>query len=314
MSATLTQIPIVDFEPFIHGNQAEQRAVVQQVYQACHEIGFMYLTDCGLSAPTLAEMFAQSQQFFALPDALKQQIAWSNPVSNRGYGGLGREQLEPDRPGDFKETLNIGREVPPAGRQEEPNHWLSEPPEFRQVALAFFASCAQVSDQVLRSMALALDLPQEFFVTRHTEQHHILRLLHYPSIDQDLPLGQIRAGAHSDYGSLTLLFQDAIGGLEVKTVAGNWIAAPPIPNTVLVNLGDLMERWTNHVFRSTVHRVLLPDSAQARIPRYSIAFFCHPNEDVEIACLDSCQSADRPPLYPPVLAGDYVIGRLQETY
>ncbi|MEI1373380.1 MAG: 2OG-Fe(II) oxygenase family protein [Nostoc sp.] len=125
--------------------------------------------------------------------------------------------------------------------------------------------------------------------------------------------GQVRAGEHSDYGSITLLFQDDVGGLEVQTASGEWIAAPTIPDTVIVNTGDLIQRWTNHVFCSTKHRVMIPSDNRVNQSRYSVAFFCHPNDHTEIACLESCQK-EQSPIYPPILAREYLLSRLQATY
>ncbi|WNN91902.1 2OG-Fe(II) oxygenase family protein [Gloeocapsopsis dulcis] len=137
--------------------------------------------------------------------------------------------------------------------------------------------------------------------------------MHYPRLEQPPKPGQVRAGAHSDYGSITLLFQDQVGGLEVQTRSSEWILAPAIPNTVVVNTGDLMQRWTNHVFCSTKHRVMIPTDERITRSRYSIAFFCHPNHDAEIACLPSC-SIENPAIYPPISAGDHLLRRLQATY
>ena len=145
-------------------------------------------------------------------------------------------------------------------------------------------------------------------------QSYTLRLLHYPPLKEDPTPGQIRAGAHSDYGTLTLLFQDNVGGLEVKTAQGDWVSAPYIPGTVLINTGDLMERWSNDVFRSTKHRVALPEGAKASRHRYSMAFFCQPNPEANIVCLPTCQRVETPPKYPPVKAGEYLLSRLQATY
>ncbi len=158
-----------------------------------------------------------------------------------------------------------------------------------------------------------MELPEDFFTTRHNQQNHTLRLLHYPPLQTSPKPGQVRAGEHSDYGSLTLLFQDGVGGLEVQTTSGEWIAAPWIPGTVVVNTGDLMQRWTNHIFCSTKHRVMIPNDERVKQSRYSVAFFCHPNDDTEIACLESCQK-QQSPIYPPILAGEYLVSRLQATY
>ncbi|MEL6380900.1 MAG: 2OG-Fe(II) oxygenase family protein, partial [Cyanobacteria bacterium J06626_18] len=167
---------------------------------------------------------------------------------------------------------------------------------------------------VFRAFAIALSVPEDFIVAHHTTQNYTLRLLHYPPLTGSPQPGQLRAGAHSDYGSLTLLFQDDAGGLEVLNANGRWVAAPSLPDTILVNTGDLMERWSNDVFCSTKHRVALPQSENGARDRYSIAFFCQPDADAEITCLPTCQSEDNPPKYPSVKSGEYLLSRLEATY
>jgi isopenicillin N synthase-like dioxygenase len=243
MQTAISSIPIIDFQPFWQGDTATQQSIAIQIDRACREIGFFYLRNYGTPAGLLAQQFEQSRQFFALPLTAKQQLAWKTAASNCGYGALGREQLDPACPSDYKETFNINREL--ESSLVEQRHWPKQLPEFRSTAIDFFAACVQTADAVLQAIALALKLPPDFFTLCHSQQVHTLRLLHYPPLPSDPSTEYLRAAAHTDYGSITLLFQDAIAGLEVQTVSGDWIAAPPVANTVLVNLGDLMQRWTN---------------------------------------------------------------------
>jgi isopenicillin N synthase-like dioxygenase len=306
-------IPVIDFRAFSKSESlAEQQQISQEIFAACHQVGFLYLQHHGLDSRLLDQAFAQTQQLFALPTAIKRSLAWSEAASNRGYIAVERERLDPTQPGDLKEAFNIGPEIQMWDDATEANEWLPEDATFRAVMRQFFKSCCQLEERVLRAVAIALQLPADFFLPTHRQYSNILRLLHYPPTQQQPKLGQIRAGAHTDYGSITLLFQDAVGGLEIQTTSGDWIAAPPIPNTVIVNLGDLMQRWTNDVFCSTRHRVGLP--TRSGRSRYSIAFFCHPNDDSDITCLPSCQSPEQPPRYPPISARDYLLSRLQATY
>lgn len=298
-------IPVIDLAAFSNGDAVTRQRVVKQIYQACHEIGFMYLQNPGISKDLIQQVFALNKSFFNLPLAVKQQLAWSNEFSNTGYVGIEREHLDPNKPGDLKEAFNVGKAelTCPAVSSMSP----AKSPEI----LSFFEACTEIANKVLQAFALALELPEDFFTTRHDRQHHTLRSLHYPPLETPAKPGQVRAGEHSDYGSLTLLFQDEVGGLEVQTKTGDWIAAPAIPDTIVVNTGDLMQRWTNHVFCSTKHRVIIPNDSRVKQSRYSIAFFCHPNDDTEIACLDSQQEK---PIYPPIFAGEYLLQRLQATY
>jgi isopenicillin N synthase-like dioxygenase len=290
-------VPLIDFSLFTNGDAVTRQTVIKQIYQACHKIGFMYLQNPGISPDLVKEIFNQSQEFFNLPLEAKQQLAWSDEFSNSGYVGIERERLNPNQPGDLKEAFNINISNPKSKIQNP----------------KFLDACTQVANTVLQAIALCLQLPQDFFTTRHNQKCHTLRLLHYPPLQTPPKTGQVRAGEHSDYGSITLLFQDEIGGLEVQTTSGQWIAAPSIPDTVIVNTGDLMQRWTNHVFCSTKHRVMIPNDNRVNQSRYSIAFFCHPNDDIEIGCLETCQR-EHPPIYPPILAGEYLLSRLQATY
>ncbi|MBW4629621.1 MAG: isopenicillin N synthase family oxygenase [Brasilonema octagenarum HA4186-MV1] len=305
----MVMIPIIDFHLFTSSDATDRQTVVQQIYQACHQIGFMYLKNTNISNDLIHQVLKQSKNFFDLPLAEKQQLAWSDEFSNQGYVGLERERLNPNNPGDLKEAFNIGKQkLTDIALTDK----LSSPAKNPHI-LNFYQACTELANNVLQAIALALELPEDFFATNHNQQNHTLRLLHYPSLSQPPKLRQVRAGEHSDYGSITLLFQDEVGGLEVRTASGKWIAAAPTPDTIVVNTGDLMERWTNHVFCSTKHRVMIQNDDTLNQSRYSVAFFCHPNDDTEIVCLESCQR-DKSPIYPPILAGEYLLSRLQATY
>lgn len=312
----LDSIPVIDFGLFA-GDAAARQEVAQKIYHACREIGFVYLKNHGISKILIDRMFQQSQKFFSLPLESKQKLSWSSEFSNRGYVAVERERLNPERPGDAKECFNVGKDLPFAASSNSAltqNLWIPDDEEFRRTVVDFFEVCTDTANDVFRAFALALNVPDSFIVDLHQNQEHTLRLLHYPPMLQAPEPGQIRAGEHSDYGSVTLLFQDDVGGLEVQTADGYWISAPCIPDTVLVNTGDLMQCWSNDVFCSTKHRVGVPTDDRIHQSRYSIAFFCQPDHDAEISCIESCQDENNPPRYHPVLAGDYLVSLLQATY
>ncbi|NJO75192.1 MAG: isopenicillin N synthase family oxygenase [Leptolyngbyaceae cyanobacterium RM1_406_9] len=313
------EIPVIDFSPFLTNDVEGKQRVAQEIYHACHQVGFLYLTHHGISQGAIAHIFDQTRQFFALPDEEKQAIAWSNETSNRGYVGVERERLDETKPGDLKEAFNVGKEGSAKNTGTETpalvlNQWPARQEEFRQTVIEFFEVCTEAANRVFRAFAIALQMPENFIADKHQAQNYTLRLLHYPPLANLPKPGQIRAGAHSDYGTLTLLFQDDVGGLEVQTTAGEWISAPSIADAILINTGDLTQRWSNDVFRSTKHRVALPQGENVGRDRYSIAFFCQPDAEAEIVCLPSCQSPDNPPRYPPVTSGEYLLSRLQATY
>ncbi|MEH2141751.1 isopenicillin N synthase family dioxygenase [Nostoc sp.] len=294
----MVTIPVIDLTAFTNGDTITRQTVIKQIYQACHEIGFMYLQNSGISKDLIRQVFTHSKYFFNLPLEVKQKQAWSDEFSNTGYVGLERERLDPNKPGDLKEAFNLNQQAAV---------------DIDASIVAFYDSCTELANTVLQAFALALELPEDFLIIRHNQQNHTLRLLHYPPLQTPPKPAQVRAGEHSDYGSITLLFQDDVGGLEVQTASGEWIAAPAIPDTVIVNTGDLIQRWTNHVFCSTKHRVMIPSDNRVKQSRYSIAFFCHPNDHTEIACLESCQK-EQSPIYTPILAREYLLSRLQATY
>lgn len=301
-------IPVIDFSGFRQGSPAEQNQVVQAIYRACHEIGFMYLKNHGIPNAVLDSTFAQARHFFDLPVEVKEQVYWE--PTNRGYVPIERQKLDAERPGDYKEAFDLGSDLNPYS----PNKWPVGESEFCQQMTTFSEACEALASDVLRCFARALKVPEFFFVEYHNQKKYTLRLLHYPALEVALKPNQVRAGDHTDWGSITLLFQDDVGGLEVRTRQGEWISAPSLPNTVLVNIGDLMQRWTNHEFCSTPHRVVIPTSSQGSRSRYSIAFFYGPNHTAQIECLESCCGPNRPPLYEPISAHDYFRERVAATY
>ncbi|KIM46332.1 hypothetical protein M413DRAFT_441416 [Hebeloma cylindrosporum] len=323
-------IPVVNFARFRTASSLqEKKETAVEIVSAFKECGFVYLSNHGISPSEVLNTFHRSADFFKLPYDTKRKFAWEDPRSNRGYVEVGRERVtqsaDPEeikalreKAPDCKETMEIGRDWDTTWK----NQWPSETqvPGFKQNMLDFYETCHALHVHVMQSIAIGLDLGEHFFDQKINEKYHNLRLLSYPPIKTNLleNEGQARAGAHSDYGTLTLLFQDAVGGLEVQNPhSGEFVPAIPIPDTIVVNVGDLLARWSNDVLRSTLHRVVAPtaqtisDTARLTPVRQSIAFFCNPNFSAEVSCLPNCGDI---PKYPPVNAGDYIVGRLAVTY
>ncbi len=317
---SLTEIPVIDVGALFTDELAARQATAQQIGTACREIGFFYVKNHGISEQHIAATFAAARQFFALPLARKQAIAIERSPCHRGYFALGGENLDPLRQqgaGDLKEGIKIGRDLPPdhprvrAGTPlHGPNQWPSDLPGWQETMQDYYTACQQLGLRLMRAFALALELPEAYFDAYLREPMATLGPLHYPPQRGAITEAQIGAGAHTDFGCLTLLAQDASGGLQVRNVAGEWLEAPPIPGTLVVNIGDMLARWTNDQFRSTVHRVINRSGAE----RYSLPFFYDPEFDTPLACLETCTRPDNPSRYSPTTAGQYLLDRINETF
>jgi isopenicillin N synthase-like dioxygenase len=324
MSTASTSIPVIDL------SLADDRdALVQTLRQACMEKGFFYVVGHGLTSDYLRNVLQESQQLFHLPLPTKQGL--SDPTMSRGYTAMREETLDPQhqRVGDTKEGFYIGRHVPTTDPRYNPakftgpNQWPTETdmPEFRATMEDYFAQLSAVALQLTRLLASSLDLPAPHFDAAFVEPLAVLRLLHYEATESRPEDGVLACGAHSDYGMLTLLLTDETPGLQIFTKQNEWLDVPPRPVLVkgatvdeiplVVNLGDMLERWTNGVYRSTVHRVVTSGTAE----RYSIPFFYEPAYDTLVECLPTCTSSpDNPPKYPPITSGDHLKAKYQETH
>ncbi|HXC59268.1 MAG TPA: 2OG-Fe(II) oxygenase family protein [Steroidobacteraceae bacterium] len=304
MGVDQSLVPIVDLlQP--EGLPADPQRIVAAMADALEHHGFMYLRGHSLG-PRVESAFEMSRRFFALDHATKMRSRYQQIDANFGYQGLEIESLDPTNAPDLKETFTM-RNAPALPAEDA--RWPDV--AFRTQAVDFYqAALAQVHG-LLALMAQALDLPQQFFTPLHRGENVTLRYLHYPAGVAQRDQRQLGAGEHTDYGSITLLFQDEVGGLEVCGRDGRWIAAPPIPGCAVINTGDLMERWTNGRFRSTPHRVR--PIAGAR-DRYSIALFVDPDSDTRVECIPSCVDAGHPARYPPVTAGEHLHRRIAATH
>ncbi|PYH82616.1 oxidoreductase [Aspergillus uvarum CBS 121591] len=340
---------IIDFGPFLHGTPADKHEVAMSVVHAFKTSGFLYLSNHGVPPSVVSHVFGTSARFFARPQAQKDSLCWTTPQANRGYVKTGQEKLrtveedddDDDDVGtaaaaesrsipDLKETMEIGREGVAGLPNRWPEHLDAAGQEFKAVMLSFFERCKALHTAVMRAIALGMHLPEHYFDSFVDAGDNNLRLLHYPAVDKhifrDNPL-QVRAGEHSDYGSITLLFQDGRGGLQVRSPRGTFVDATPVADTVVVNAGDLLARWSNDTIKSTRHRVVEPprvvdeddkddaDDTGVYPDRYSIAYFCNPNNDQMIEAIPGTYGEDiRPLKYPGITAGDYLVQRLTATY
>ncbi len=263
-----------------------------------------------VSSELMNEAFAQSKRFFALPIAEKQQIAIETVGGNRGYSGLMHEALDPGQGPDMKEAFNVGFDLKPddpellAGKPFRALNAWPNLPGFRETLLAYYDACAGLGARIHRAFARDLGVEADYFAEKFDRPMATLRLLRYPASGE-----RIGAGAHTDYGNLTLLATDDVGGLEVRTRSGDWIEAPAMAGAFVVNIGDCLMRWTNDVYVSTPHRVVNRSGRE----RYSIAFFFDPNPEAEVAAIPSCVPKGERARYAPVLAADYLKFRLDAS-
>ncbi|XP_072554273.1 uncharacterized protein [Paramormyrops kingsleyae] len=305
------KIPVLDFEVYRLGENVTDETLMElsrNLRTAFTEIGFVYLRNTGIGQEEVDAVMEISKKFFLLPAEDKIPLSRTSNTCNYGWVAPETEKLNPYRPGDLKEAFNITSLHPDAA-------WPAEDvvPGFRQTIESFFMRCKDLSLRVLRVMALSLDIDVDIFVNSHKGigsdlNKSTLRILHYPPVRHEMVKeGQLRCGEHSDYGSITLLFQDSKGGLQVMNRSGEYIDAPSIPGTVLINIADLMQRWTSDVFISAKHRVLLPPPGDVST-RQSVAFFAHPDDDVTITCCDGSNK------YPPVKSWVYILERFNDSY
>ena len=319
------QIPVIDLESFPSGDRATRVRVAKQLGSAAETLGFVVISGHGID-PAIGNVLKEAAvRFFDLPRVTKMIIRRPTNDQNRGYIPYGEETLVRmaggDSPPDYKEVFAIGPDDVPqelyftgAGSYPSfaPNLWPDDPTDLRPKMLAYWQQMEKLMRVVGEALAIALDLPDDAFADvldgRHTSQ---LRLLHYPPPVGNIEPGQLRAGEHSDVGMMTILRNDPVpGGLQVKIREGEWIDAPAVENTFILNIGDLLMRWTNDRFVSTLHRVMVPPlDAVGETRRLSIGFFVGPRYNATVECLPTCCGPDDPPKYAPVVVDDYRTNR-----
>ena len=318
-------VPIIDIEPFLDGSEAGMAAVAAEVDRACTDIGFFQIVGHGVDPGLIDAVYDTARSFFAQSDDAKAEAAQPAPDQVRGWSGVGKEglsySLDEEAPGDLKEKMDMG---PPGVDRSDPyftgeaagphfaaNVWPSTVPGMQEAWETYFLTMSEVARQLMAMFAVGLDLPIGFFEDKIDRHISMLRALHYPNqLDEPLP-GQLRAGAHSDYGSLTIVRQeDRPGGLQVHTKAGEWVDVPVVPDGFVVNIGDLMAEWTNDKWVSTLHRVVNPPRELADdADRVSLVFFHQPNYDAMIECLPTVLADGDVAKYEPISSGDHLYNK-----
>ena len=317
-------IPVIDLAD---ADGARAGGVARRIGAACERVGFFAVVNAGVPQPAVDAAWNAARAFFDLPRA--ERMAVKAPYAGYPYGytpflaeGLSYS-LGEATPADLKESYSCAFARPPEGPLADPdeafvhsaNIWPRRPAGFAAAMEGYYRAMSGLAARLMRLFALALDLPRDHFAPAIDRHVSGLRILNYPEQDAPPEPGQIRAGAHTDYGSLTILRQDAApGGLQAMGPDGRWLDVPPLADSFVVNLGDLMQRWTNDRWRSTLHRVVNPPlDARGRSRRQSIAFFHQPNWDAEIACIPSCLAPGEAPRYPPIASGPHLMTKYRRT-
>ena len=309
-------IPTLDIRRFSHPTRdADRQAFVDELGAAYREWGFAGIRGHGIPQELIDASYAVFKAFFALPEDVKTAYHVPGSGGARGYTPFGIETAKGAKHSDLKEFWHVGREIAEDSRNRAvmaPNLWPGEIEAFRDTGYALYNALDDLGSQVLAALALHIGLPEDYFADKTDEGNSILRPIHYPPITSD-DVPNVRAGAHEDINLITLLVGASAEGLEVRARSGEWVPFTANADTIVVNIGDMLQRLTNHVYPSTTHRVVNPSGEKARQPRYSTPFFLHPNPDFVIDVLPSTITPDNPSRYPePITAQGYLEERLRE--
>ena len=305
------EIPSLDLADFTAGDADRKARFVQDLGRAFNQIGFVAIRNHGLTDDLTKRLYDSAQAFFSAPDTIKQQYEHPELNGQRGYIGRGKETAKGFKVADLKEFYHIGQPEPVGDMPA--NVLPDEYPEFGDAALTAYQTLENAGKMLLRAIALYLDLPETYFDDKVQNGDSILRALHYFPLDPDTtPDGAVRAAAHGDINLITLLMGASADGLEVLRRDGKWIGITALPDQVIVNVGDMLDRLTNHKLKSTIHQVVNPPRERMNQSRYSIPFFMHPRADTNLSSLDSCIDQQHPKIYVDMTAGEFLNERLME--
>lgn len=305
------EIPSLDLADFNSGDPERKARFVQDLGRAFNQIGFVAIRNHGLSDALVKRLYDSTQKFFSLSDSVKQKYEHPELNGQRGYVGKGKETAKGFKVADLKEFYHVGQPEPEGDMPA--NVFPDEDPEFGEATLEAYRTLENAGKQLLRAIALYLDLPENYFDDKVRNGDSILRALHYFPLDPETtPEGAVRAAAHGDINLITLLMGASADGLEVLRRDGKWIGITALPDQVVVNVGDMLDRLTNHKLKSTIHQVVNPPREKMNQSRYSIPFFMHPRADMDLTSLESCIDAQHPKLYVDMTAGEFLDERLME--
>ena len=307
-------IPSVDLADFTEGNKETKAAFVKELGQAYEEIGFVAVKNHGLSDALCAELYAQVKGFFSLSKEEKEAYEIEGLAGQRGYVSFGKEHAKNKNEGDLKEFWHFGQTVEdndPIKEEYPDNVQVNELPKFNTVGREVYQKLEETGREMLRAIALHLNLDEKYFDAKIHNGNSILRPIHYPPITHE-PKDAVRAAEHEDINLITLLMGASADGLQVLNKSDEWISVTALPDQIVVNVGDMLQRLTNNKLKSTTHRVVNPPREKWGTSRYSIPFFLHPRSEVSLNCLPSCISESNPKNFSDITAGEYLEQRIIE--
>ncbi len=310
-------IPSLDLADFTSGDPVRKQNFVEQLGEAYNNIGFVAIRNHYLTEDLTVRLYSTIKKFYALPDGVKQKYEIAGLAGQRGYIGKGKEHAKGRNTGDLKEFYHVGQEVldnDPIKAEYPSNVWPDELPEFKEIALDVYKRLEKTGTQMLRAIALYLSLPENYFDAKVHHGNSILRPIHYFPIENPdaVPEDAVRAAEHGDINLITLLMGASADGLQVLRRDGKWIPITALPEQLVVNVGDMLERLTNKKLKSTIHRVVNPPRHLMNTPRYSIPFFMHPRSEMDLTALSSCVDSAHPKLWEDITAGEFLNQRLRE--
>lgn len=311
------EVPSLDLSDFDSEDPARKQKFVESLGQAYQNIGFVAIRNHYLSDDLSQKLYDVVKRFFTLPDEIKQKYEIPGLSGQRGYIGKGKEHAKGRNTGDLKEFYHIGQTVTdddPIRSEYPDNVWPSELPEMKEIGLEVYRQLEKTGVRMLRAIALYLGLPENYFDAKVHHGNSILRPIHYYPISNpdEVPSDAVRAAEHGDINLITLLMGASADGLQVLRRDGKWIPITALPEQLVVNVGDMLERHTNKKLKSTIHRVVNPSRALMNTPRYSIPFFMHPRSEMSLAALKNCVDVNHPKIWPDITAGNFLEERLRE--
>jgi isopenicillin N synthase-like dioxygenase len=306
-------IPSVDLAEFLSGDPVRKEAFIQELGKAYEEVGFVAVKNHGVPEEVIADLYRNVQAFFSLPLEQKKNYEIPELAGQRGYTSFGKEHAKGSEAPDLKEFFQYGQTPRDNYKEEEypPNVSVKQVPGFDETFAAAYRAFEKSGTSMLQAIALYLGLDENYFDQFVYNGNSILRAIHYPPITHE-PASAIRAEQHEDINLITLLVGASADGLQILTRQQEWVGVTSLPEQIVVNVGDMLQRFTNNKLRSTTHRVVNPARELWHTSRFSIPFFLHPQSGMSLRCLDSCVTETHPKLYSDATAGEYLDERLRE--